>query len=70
MPAVEQPFCLQCPYVSADGHFGGLDDAGEFPERYRSVGSHHFKDQLTTFRSEHKTDSNANDRLVSAVCAD
>ncbi|GAA3087376.1 hypothetical protein GCM10020254_34820 [Streptomyces goshikiensis] len=69
VPAVEESFCLQCPHVPPYGHFGGLDDAGELPERYRSVGPHHFEDQLATFCSEHETDSNANDRLVSALYA-
>ncbi len=67
--AVEESFCLQCPHVPPYGHFGGLDDAGELPERYRSVGPHHFEDQLATFCSEHETDSNPNDRLLSALCA-
>lgn len=66
--AVEQPFCLQRPHVPPYGYFGGLDDAGELPERYGSIGAHHFKDQLATFCSEHETDSNANDRLFSAGC--
>ncbi|GHJ19394.1 hypothetical protein TPA0909_10080 [Streptomyces albus] len=70
MTAVEESLCLQRPYVTAYGHFGGLDDTGELPERDGTVGPHHFKDQLTTFRSEHETDSNADDRLVSALCAD
>ncbi|GAA2628720.1 hypothetical protein GCM10009863_49920 [Streptomyces axinellae] len=70
MSAVEQSFRLQRPYVTTHGHFGGLDDAGQLTERDGPVSSHHFKDQLTTFRSEHETDSNPNDHLLSAVCAD
>src|SRR3954471_19169767 len=70
VPAVEESFCLQRPHVPPYGHFGGLDDAGELPERYRPVGAHHFEDQLTTFCSEHETDSNPNDHLLSAVCAE
>lgn len=68
--AVEESFGLQCPHVSPYGHFGGLDDAGELPERYRPVGAHHFEDQLATFCSEHETDSNLSGRLFSAVCAE
>lgn len=67
--AVEESFRLQRPHVPPYGHFGGLDDAGELPERDGSVGAHHFEDQLATFCSEHGTDSNANDRLLSALCA-
>lgn len=70
VPAVEESFCLQCPHVPPYGHFGGLDDAGELTERYRPVGAHHFEDQLTTFCSEHKTDSNVTARAFSAVCAE
>ncbi|GHE57086.1 hypothetical protein GCM10018785_27960 [Streptomyces longispororuber] len=70
MPAVEESFCLQRAHVPPYGHFGGLDDAGELTERHRSVGPHHFEDQLATFCSEHETDSNPNDRLLSAVCAE
>jgi hypothetical protein len=69
MPAVEQSFGLQRPHVTPYGHFGGLDNAGEFAERYRSVRSYHFEDQLTTFCCEHETDSNPNDRQLSVVCA-
>ncbi len=68
VPAVEQSFCLQRPHVPPYGYFGGLDDAGELTERHRSVRAHHFEDQLATFCSEHETDSNANDRLLSAGC--
>ncbi|GHF64988.1 hypothetical protein GCM10018783_38170 [Streptomyces griseosporeus] len=70
VPAVEESFGLQCTHVPPYGHFGGLDDAGELTERHGTVRSHHFEDQLATFCSEHETDSNAGDRLVSAVCAD
>jgi hypothetical protein len=70
MPAVEESFCLQCAHVPPYGHFGGLDDAGELTERHGPVRSHHFEDQLATFCSEHETDSNPNDRLLSAVCAE
>lgn len=70
VPAVEESFCLQCPHVPPYGHFGGLDDAGELTERYRPVGTHHFEDQLTTFCSEHETDSNVIARVVSAVCSE
>jgi hypothetical protein len=70
VPAVEQSFGLQCPHVPPYGHFGGLDDAGELTERHGTVRSHHFEDQLATFSSEHETDSNADDRLLSAVCAE
>ncbi|CBG70559.1 hypothetical protein SCAB_34642 [Streptomyces scabiei 87.22] len=70
VPAVEESFCLQSAHVPPYGHFGGLDDAGELTERHGSVGPHHFEDQLTTFCSEHETDSNANDHLLSAVCAE
>lgn len=70
MPAVEESFCLQRAHVPPYGHFGGLDDAGELTEGYSPVGPHHFEDQLATFCSEHETDSNANDRLLSAVCAE
>lgn len=69
-PAVEESFCLQCPHVPPYGHFGGLDDAGELTERYRPVGTHHFEDQLTTFCSEHETDSNVTARVFSALCAE
>ncbi|GAA4705021.1 hypothetical protein GCM10023324_69710 [Streptomyces youssoufiensis] len=69
MPAVEQSFRLQRPHVPPYGHFGGLDDTGELTERDGSVRAHHFKDQLATFCSEHETDSNANDRLLSAGSA-
>ncbi|KNB51646.1 hypothetical protein AC230_14965 [Streptomyces caatingaensis] len=68
MPAVEQSFRFEGPHVAPYGHFGGLDDAGELTERNRPVGTHHFEDQLTTFCSEHETDSNANDHLFSAGC--
>lgn len=70
VPAVEESFCLQCAHVPPYGHFGGLDDAGELTERHGPVRSHHFEDQLATFCSEHETDSNPNDRLLSAVCAE
>ncbi|CAL2068923.1 conserved protein of unknown function [Streptomyces murinus] len=70
VPAVEESFRLQCPHVPPYGHFGGLDDAGELTERHGTVRSHHFEDQLATFSSEHETDSNPSDRLLSAVCAD
>lgn len=68
VPAVEEPFCLQSPYVAAHGHFGGLDDAGQLPERDGSVGAHHFEDQLATFCCKHRTDGNLRDRLLSGVC--
>ncbi|CAM5644126.1 hypothetical protein SHIRM173S_02000 [Streptomyces hirsutus] len=70
MPAVEESFCLQRAHVPPYGHFGGLDDAGEFTERHGPVRSHHFEDQLATFCSEHETDSNSSDRLLSALCAE
>jgi hypothetical protein len=70
VPAVEESFCLQRAHVPPYGHFGGLDDAGELTERHGPVRSHHFEDQLATFCSEHETDSNPNDRLLSAVCAE
>lgn len=70
VPAVEESFCLQRPHVPPYGHFGGLDDAGELTERYRPVGAHHFEDQLTTFCSEHETDSNLAAGEFSAVCAE
>ncbi len=70
VPAVEESFCLQCAHVPPYGHFGGLDDAGELTERHGPVRSHHFEDQLATFCSEHETDSNAGDRLLSALCAE
>lgn len=43
---------------------------GTLRERHGPVRSHHFEDQLATFCSEHETDSNPNDRLLSAVCAE
>lgn len=67
---VEESFCLQRAHVPPYGHFGGLDDAGELTERHGPVRAHHFEDQLATFCSEHETDSNPNDRLLSAVCAE
>ncbi len=69
VPAVEEPFCLQRPHVPAHGHFGGLDDAGQLPERDGSVGAHHFEDQLATFCCKHRTDGNLRDRLLSGVCS-
>lgn len=60
--AVEESFCLQRPHVPPYGHFGGLDDTGELTERHGPVRTHHFKDQLATFSSEHETDSNLTGR--------
>ncbi|GAA2658002.1 hypothetical protein GCM10010400_14740 [Streptomyces aculeolatus] len=70
MPSVQQPFGFEGPYVSAHGHLGGLYDSGELSERYGPIGPYHFQDQLTTFCSEHETDSNAKDRVLSAACVD